>query len=224
MPRKPAANVDSSHITPAPRGRGRPADPELRGRLLQSARDQFGEFGLDGTSMDRVAAAAGVSKVTLYAHFSSKEALFNATVTEPLRATLAPQLDGLDPRKPSIALSQFAAAYVAQVMDDAVVGHMRALSASEARSAGLGEAFFRTGPMSVSAALVSYLKKAAAAGALKLADPSLAAELFMAMLRGHEQTRALIGVRPARGTRARAAYVALCVETFVRGFGGKDIA
>ena len=88
----------------------------------------------------------------------------------------------------------------------------------------LGEAFFRTGPMSVSAALVSYLKKAVGAGALKLADPTLAAELFMAMLRGHEQTRALIGVRPARGKHARAAYVALCVETFVRGFGGKDIA
>ena len=224
MPRKPSANGDIPLTSPPPpRGRGRPPDPELRDRLLAAARDQFGESGLDGTSMDRIATAAGVSKVTLYAHFASKEALFNATVTEPFRARLTPQLDGFDPRDPSAALSNFAASYAAQMVDDAVIAHMRALCASGARSAGLGDAFFRTGPMSISGALVAFLKKADAAGSLQIPDPALAAELFLAMLRGHEQTRALMGMKPARASRARTMYVALCVETFMRGFAGKGL-
>ena len=223
MSKGPSVNADLPVVSPPTRGRGRPPDPELRSRLLEAARDQFGESGLDGTSMDRIATAAGVSKVTLYAHFASKQALFNATVTEPFRAKVTPQLDRFDPRKPSIALSNFATSYAAQMLDDAVIAHLRALCASEARSAGLGDAFFRTGPMSISGALVPFLKKADIAGSLKVPDPTLAAELFLAMLRGHEQTRALIGMRPARAARARTMYVALCVETFMRGFAGKDL-
>lgn len=49
-----------------------------REAIVQAAIGEFREHGFNGTSMDRVAAAAGVSKRTVYNHFPSKEELFEA--------------------------------------------------------------------------------------------------------------------------------------------------
>ena len=44
--------------------------------VIAAAIDEFLAAGFDGTSMDRIAARANVSKRTVYNHFPSKEALF----------------------------------------------------------------------------------------------------------------------------------------------------
>ena len=49
-----------------------------RDAIVQAAIGEFREHGFNGTSMDRVAAAADVSKRTVYNHFPSKEDLFEA--------------------------------------------------------------------------------------------------------------------------------------------------
>ena len=48
--------------------------------ILAGAMQEFLENGYAGTSMDRVAATAGVSKATVYSHFKDKEGLFGALV------------------------------------------------------------------------------------------------------------------------------------------------
>ncbi len=48
--------------------------------ILSGAMQEFLENGYAGTSMDRVAATAGVSKATVYSHFNDKEGLFAALV------------------------------------------------------------------------------------------------------------------------------------------------
>ncbi len=47
-----------------------------RDAIVRAAVDEFRSAGYEATSMDRIAAAAGVSKRTVYNHFPSKEALF----------------------------------------------------------------------------------------------------------------------------------------------------
>ncbi|MET0719008.1 MAG: TetR/AcrR family transcriptional regulator [Pseudoxanthomonas sp.] len=44
--------------------------------ILQAAIDEFRGNGFEATSMDRIAATAGVSKRTVYNHFPSKDVLF----------------------------------------------------------------------------------------------------------------------------------------------------
>jgi AcrR family transcriptional regulator len=46
--------------------------------MLQAAKDVFLEVGFERSSMDRIAAQAGTTKRTLYAHFARKEDLFLA--------------------------------------------------------------------------------------------------------------------------------------------------
>ena len=58
-----------------------------RAAIVAAARTGFLEQGFD-VSLDAVAAAAGVSKVTIYNHFRNKEALFTAVVGDALDAAL----------------------------------------------------------------------------------------------------------------------------------------
>lgn len=59
---------------------GRPAVRQLSAEkgeaILAGARSEFLRHGYAATTMDRVAAAAGVSKATVYSHFSDKDTLF----------------------------------------------------------------------------------------------------------------------------------------------------
>lgn len=54
---------------------------EKRTEILQAARPILLRDGLGGTTLDRVAAEGRISKMTLYRHFPSKEALFEGLVT-----------------------------------------------------------------------------------------------------------------------------------------------
>ncbi|MFE6815643.1 TetR/AcrR family transcriptional regulator [Streptomyces sp. NPDC057677] len=75
---------------PAPAAKPAPTGPRAarkRQAIVRAARDLFLREGF-GVGMDAIAAEAGVSKVTVYNHFGSKEALFTAVVAggldEPL--------------------------------------------------------------------------------------------------------------------------------------------
>jgi len=54
---------------------------EKRAEILRAARPILLRDGLGGTTLDRVAAEGKISKMTLYRHFPSKEALFAGLVT-----------------------------------------------------------------------------------------------------------------------------------------------
>ncbi|WP_326634861.1 TetR/AcrR family transcriptional regulator [Nonomuraea fuscirosea] len=71
----------------AARGGGAPARADARrnrSRVLEAARHAFAEIGLD-VPLDEIARRAGVGAGTVYRHFPSKEALFEAVVLEGLR-------------------------------------------------------------------------------------------------------------------------------------------
>ena len=63
-----------------------------RAAILDAAVAEFRHSGYEATSMDRIAASAGVSKRTVYNHFPSKEVLFAQILQELWERSLA----GLD--------------------------------------------------------------------------------------------------------------------------------
>ena len=102
---KSADATNPRRCSPQPR-RGRPRDPERCQRILEAARSHFYAHGLERASVDAIAAAAGVSKMTIYSHFASKEGLFEAMVrerTERVMGGLA-GVEALDPKQPQKAL------------------------------------------------------------------------------------------------------------------------
>ena len=59
---------------------------ERREQLIDVARALFAERGLDGTSVEEIAAHARVSKPVVYEHFGGKEALYAVVVDREVRA------------------------------------------------------------------------------------------------------------------------------------------
>ncbi len=77
---------------PPPGPRGRPRNPGLADRILAAALGQMAAHGYADMSMEAVAAAAGVTKPTLYLRFKSKADLATAALSafraaEPPAAT-----------------------------------------------------------------------------------------------------------------------------------------
>jgi AcrR family transcriptional regulator len=72
---------------------------ERREQLLDIGRRLFAERGLDGTSIEEIAAQAGVSKPVVYEHFGGKEGLYAVVVDREVERFLnmaTRMLDGED--------------------------------------------------------------------------------------------------------------------------------
>lgn len=62
-----------------------------REAILEAARQAFQEFGVQNTSMDKLAALANVSKRTVYNHFPSKEALVMELLSVLWKSSITPE-------------------------------------------------------------------------------------------------------------------------------------
>jgi AcrR family transcriptional regulator len=81
---------------PSAPGRKRMTGKERREQLLGIARQLFAERGLDGTSIEEIAARADVSKPVVYEHFGGKEGLYAVVVDREVERfiTMATRLLG----------------------------------------------------------------------------------------------------------------------------------
>lgn len=88
QPNKDGVTVNSAK-SPAPTRRSK-AVAAKRTAILTAALELFSLYGLHGTSLDKVAEGADVSKTNLLYYFPSKEALYIAVLKEILDVWLAP--------------------------------------------------------------------------------------------------------------------------------------
>jgi AcrR family transcriptional regulator len=97
---------------PAPRrpGRARMTAAERREQLIEIARGLFAERGFDASSIEEIAARAGVSKPVVYEHFGGKEGLYAVVVDREVRDLLTMIRDALTAGHPRSLLEQAALA------------------------------------------------------------------------------------------------------------------
>jgi TetR/AcrR family transcriptional regulator, mexJK operon transcriptional repressor len=204
-------------IRPTPAHRpGRPLDPAKHERILRAATRAFLDAGFQATSMDHVAREAGVSKVTVYSHFKSKEGLFGAIIDE-MAQRLVGRIDrfALGDVSPEAALREVGRRYLELALATSTLTLHRLVVAESARFKRLGQEIYRNGPTQVVGGLADFLRRQKT---LKIDDPHLAAEQFFGMVLGHAQIRLLLGARPAREVRGGIARsVDHAVEIFLRG-------
>ncbi|MFE9437971.1 TetR/AcrR family transcriptional regulator [Streptomyces sp. NPDC006602] len=164
---------------------------QKRAAIIKAARETFLKEGFSA-GMDLIAAQAGVSKVTVYNHFGSKEALFTAVIADaldaPLGGTLVPAMDQLadtdDLRK---ALTEAAHAWVRAVRENPDVLAMRNLVARELhRFPDLGAAWQHQAPAGHHPAMAGALEQLVAKGRLTIPDIEVAIiQLYSLLLFPH---------------------------------------
>lgn len=79
-------------------GPGRPKDMEKRAAILAAAKALFIRNAFAGTSMDAIAADAGVSKLTVYSHFGDKDNLFREVIRSRIQDLLPEETYSFDPK------------------------------------------------------------------------------------------------------------------------------
>ncbi|CAM5450917.1 TetR family transcriptional regulator [Streptomyces tanashiensis] len=162
---------------PAPTG---PRAARKRQAVVRAARDLFLREGF-GVGMDAIAAEAGVSKVTVYNHFGSKEALFTAVVAGALDEPLHGDADGPDLSRLAdaedlrAALTEAGRAWARAVRADEEGRALRTLVATELhRFPELGRAWRAHGPAGHHPAVADALRTLADRGRLAIPDLEVA--------------------------------------------------
>jgi len=175
--------------------RGRPRDPDRMKRLLTAATKQFLEYGFERASMDTIAKASDVSKMTIYNYFPSKEALFEAVVGEITDGALEsiPPED-LDPLSPEIALSTIGKVFLKLKRSDNVVGSFRLMYAAAGQHPEACKVFYRQGPEKITQQVADYLRMASSEGSLIISSPEVAADQFLSLFLGGADIRVMLGM------------------------------
>ncbi|MEM9701608.1 MAG: TetR/AcrR family transcriptional regulator [Planctomycetota bacterium] len=180
-------------------GPGRPKSREKREQIIAAAQQLFLESGFEATSVDSVAALAGVSKATVYSHFDGKLGLFSAVVAarsdssidrlkESCRATENPRAD----------LIQFAMNLSRVVLTPEHRPWDRLVIAEADRHPELARELFEAGPKLVHEQVAICIATHVGAGRLTADDPSAAAETLIGLVLGFEYVRSLMASQPRR--------------------------
>lgn len=147
--------------------------------ILSGAIQEFLTHGYAATTMDRVTAAAGVSKATVYNYFQDKEGLFTALIQELI---LKQYQAAFNPQKALSAegeVSDILRLVAVSLMDKAtgderVMGLMRLVAGESGRFPELARAFVRNMEKPALQDLTQFL----ACSPLNLPDPEASARIF----------------------------------------------
>lgn len=199
--------------------RQRQRSPAKRRAILAAATEAFLGHGYARTSVDSVAAAAGVGKQTVYGHFGDKKQLFLAAVAEA-RAQAAAEAgatDGelTDTGDPLADLTVVGERILDVALSPTVAALHRLTIAELAHHPELQEQWRATSTPDADGEVAKYLRAADAAGLLTVPDPVQAARQFAYLLIGEARVDTLHGTTPLN-PRRRHEIAASAASLIVR--------
>ncbi|QQM38406.1 TetR/AcrR family transcriptional regulator [Streptomyces liliifuscus] len=196
-----------------------------RESILDAAIELFLELGFDQTSMDVVAAQAGVSKTTVYAHFGDKLELFRAVIARggasldfDLDQTMLASVDDPQERLARIVLKLLQATTA-----PAYLAFIRVLTVEAGRRPELTEAIRSLGVPHVVDLVAVALREDARQRGYTLPDPEAYAGLFVRMTAAGPQMDALLDPESDRDLAHFEAYAQWTTAIFLRGLRAGDL-
>lgn len=201
-----------------PKKRVRLSPDVRRDALLQAAHDLFSRHGFADTRMDDVAAAAGVSKGTVYLYFPTKEALFAALLRRDVLPRVGRILFVLNHYNGPVGwLLKRVAHFIGGKIDAGTVPLYPKLLVREAsRFPELARFYHEEVITPVLGALEDLFRRAIACGEVGAGDAKLYAHLFIAPMVKAALWYFTFGEISTPAVKARP-YLKGHVETFLRG-------
>ncbi|MGH3679237.1 MAG: TetR/AcrR family transcriptional regulator [Natronosporangium sp.] len=195
-----------------------------RRAVLEAAREVFLRSGYAGASMDEVAAIAGVSKVTVYNHFSDKHNLFTAVITRAIGEAEESSRSLVDDLAQSVDVEKdlrvFARQHIVLVTQPHLIQLRRMIIAEAARFPELARTWHRAGPERAHAKLAEQLEQLARRGLLRVADPLLAAQNLNYLILSVPVNEAMFTGRDKPYNRRRLQHYAdEAVRVFMAAYG-----
>ncbi|TDN70777.1 TetR/AcrR family transcriptional regulator [Paraburkholderia sp. BL10I2N1] len=154
-----------------------------RAAVIGAAIEEFLAGGFDATSMDRIAARAGVSKRTVYNHFPGKEALFAAILRQLWDSSHTEEAPAYSARRPLRAqLLRLLLKKLSLLNDEAFLSLARVAIAAGIHSPERArDMVARMGEREED--LTVWIRAAAADGRLKTSDPIFASQQLLGLVK-----------------------------------------
>jgi TetR/AcrR family transcriptional repressor of mexJK operon len=195
-----------------------------RRAMVDAATKLFLERGYEATSMEHIAAAAGVAKQTVYKHFVDKPTLFAAIVkgvvqySDAILEQMAVIID--DPGDDlEHTLSALASYYGRAVLEPRVIRLRRLVLAEADRFPHLAHLYYERGPTRAFNLLAEAFTAFHDTGLLSVDDPPLAARQFAGLVLYAPQDRALFHPRARPRPSELKWFAAGAVRTFLAAYG-----
>lgn len=184
-----------------------------RAAILNAARETFLRAGYEGTSMEGIAATAGVSIMTLYRHASSKDDLFAAVILNACdyaEETRQAEQAALMPKPLEDVLVHVGLAFQNKLLDTDTIALLRTVIAEVGRFPQLADTAYQGLMNAYEDNLADFLSKRREAASLKAAARRRLCRTFLDHLIGKDVLRALLGLGTigASERRKRARYAA----------------
>lgn len=157
---------------------------QKREAITTAATELFLDRGYDGTSLARIAEAAGVSKSTLFKQFPTKAALFEAIVTESWQRDAADADAAAQPQTGDLrsGLTTVGHRYADLVGRPGMTALFRIVIAELPRFPELGRMQFQLGKLPYFTSVQHYLESEHEAGNADVPDAASAANQFLGMI------------------------------------------
>lgn len=185
-------------------GRGRPlgGSEQKRAAIVQAALRLFLRDGFARTSVDAIAAEAGVSKRTVYNHYGDKENLFLSVISDTYDSMIGVVVRLIDQYLTDVPVDAVEENIIAFACDAALMAArssdraaMIRLMMSEATHFPQLQAV-QMRPRGVTASIAERLTRLAARGLLDVPEPEEAANHLFALTMGQMNNRSLFGALP----------------------------
>jgi TetR/AcrR family transcriptional regulator, mexJK operon transcriptional repressor len=196
-----------------------------RDAIARAALTLFASDGYERTSVDAIAAEAGVSKRTVYSHFGDKESLFLAVVRETYDGMLARIGEIVSLVQWDRDLLGALTSCVTEITRSIVRAPDRATLARllMAEAPHFPDVIDLLHTREIAPIIAEPLEKLAVAGRLAVTDARQAAEHLAALTFGQVSTRSLMGTVPL-GEDEMARLIAGGVQVFLRAYAPRHMA
>jgi len=205
-----------------PQGPGRPKDMEKRAAILVAAKALFIRNAFAGTSMDAIAADAGVSKLTVYSHFGDKDNLFREVIRSRIQDLLPEETYFFDPTADiRDTLLRVALTHAHLDCNAETVGTFRAiLSDCRQGNPRYGKLIWEEGAKRTHGLMERLLQQAVDAGQLDIDDVARASGQFLSLIKGNLMMRQMFGCTecPESYTEEIESTARAGVEMFLRAY------
>ena len=217
------AKMASAKIAGEPDGGSRSA--RKRKAILDAATEVFLRSGYLGTNMDEIAALSGVSKQTVYKHFSSKEALFVEIVTsmtDDAGDLVGHESSEFEDGDLGEYLFDYAHRQLTIVLTPRLMQLRRLVIGEVSRFPELAKVLYERGPGRAMSSLAANFEGLAKRGLLTIDDPKMAASHFNWLVMSDALNRAmLLGDDAIPKPAELRRHAAEGVRVFLAAYGRK---
>jgi AcrR family transcriptional regulator len=178
--------------------------------ILKAAQELFQSNGFIGTSMDKVAEKASVTKQTVYRYVESKEALFKASLEAQRLQASNDFLEALNIEDAPEALTAFAIGFIQRHLSKAHLATIRLLVSEGPMVPEITRAFYAMGPRQTKTRLAQFLK-----GRFKIDDAEYEIDVFIGILLSMRMP-VLTGLNAPPSPPEIRQHAANAVKTFLK--------